>query len=176
MMKQLFIADTHFSHTNIIRFCNRPFNTVEEMNETMIRKWNNVVGEQDLVYHLGDFGFGNLELILRRLNGKKILITGSHDKNIIKYKNYFELITPMLEIKFSKIPITLCHYCMRTWPKSHYNSWHLFGHSHGTLKAIGKSYDVGVDNNNFTPITLDQIAKIMELKPDNFNFVGRGQV
>jgi calcineurin-like phosphoesterase family protein len=60
---------------------------------------------------------------------------------------------------------------MRVWPRSHYNSWHLFGHSHGKLEPVGKSWDVGVDKNNFIPLSLTQIEKIMEKRPDNPNFV-----
>jgi hypothetical protein len=74
-------------------------------------------------------------------------------------------------LNHSPTPITLCHWCMRVWPKSHYNSWHLYGHSHGKLPSEGKSHDVGVDNNNFYPLSLIEITKIMKYKPDNFNLV-----
>ncbi len=65
--------------------------------------------------------------------------------------------------------ITMCHYCMRVWHLSHYNSWHVFGHSHGRLEAIGKSFDVGVDCNNFKPISWEELKIIMNKRPDNFN-------
>ena len=69
-------------------------------------------------------------------------------------------------------PLTVCHYCMLTWQASHYNSWQLFGHSHGRLqKDLGKQYDIGVDNNNFYPISYDQVKEIMKNRPDNFNCV-----
>ena len=77
-----FIADTHFNHENIIRYCNRPFENSNEMNEYIINKWNSVVNENDVVYHLGDVGFGNteeLKQLVGRLNGTKILIRGNHD-------------------------------------------------------------------------------------------------
>jgi len=167
-----FTADTHFNHKNIIKYCNRPFETLEEMNNKIIDNWNILIQPRDTVYHLGDFGFGNLENILNRLQGQKILITGSHDTKIHQYKKYFSNQTPLLEIKANGQTITLCHYAMRVWPKSHYNSWHLFGHSHSELEPQGKSYDVGVDNNDFKPISLEQITKIMNNRPDNFNLVG----
>lgn len=162
-----FISDTHFNHTNIIRYCKRPFTDINEMNEAMIANWNNVVQDDDIVYHLGDFGMGNCHPILERLKGRKILIIGSHDKNLGNSKNLFETMTPMIEIQYKEQYITLCHYCMRVWPRSHYNSWHLFGHSHGKLEPVGKSWDVGVDKNNFIPLSFTQIEKIMEKRPDN---------
>lgn len=81
-MKFFVIADTHFNHENIIKYCNRPFASVEEMDETMIKNWNETVSNKDTILHLGDFGLGNKEYIasiVKRLNGKKILIMGNHD-------------------------------------------------------------------------------------------------
>jgi calcineurin-like phosphoesterase family protein len=79
---EYFISDTHFYHYNIIRYCDRPFETVEEMNERMIESWNSVVADNDIVYFLGDFGFGDKEKlsnICAQLNGTKILLRGNHD-------------------------------------------------------------------------------------------------
>ena len=81
-----FTSDTHFNHANIIRFCNRPFKDVEQMNEVMITNWNNAISKDDTVFHLGDFCLGGAAewtKILDRLNGKIYLIMGNHDlKNI----------------------------------------------------------------------------------------------
>lgn len=77
-----FIADTHFNHENIIKYCDRPFSNAKEMNEYIIQKWNSVVNEDDIVYHLGDVGFGTTEMLkelISRLNGTKILLRGNHD-------------------------------------------------------------------------------------------------
>ena len=87
-------SDTHFNHTNIIRFCNRPFKNVAHMNETIISNWNRVVGPEDTVFHLGDFCLGGSAEwinVLNRLNGKKYLISGNHDiKNLWQnYTKYF---------------------------------------------------------------------------------------
>ena len=65
---------------------------------------------------------------------------------------------------------------MRVWPRSHYNSWMLYGHSHGMLDPIGKQHDVGVDNNEFYPVSLEQIREIMMGRPDNPNFIARPPV
>lgn len=92
-----FISDTHFNHKNIIRYCDRPFEDVKEMNETMITYWNKTVKPNDTVYHLGDFSLCNKsssELIARKLNGKKILIRGNHDKRSDKW---------FLDIGFNKV-------------------------------------------------------------------------
>ena len=81
-MKYFVIADTHFGHQNIIKYCNRPFASVEEMNEKMIKIWNETVSNNDVVLHLGDLYLGNKERcreIVSKLNGKKILILGNHD-------------------------------------------------------------------------------------------------
>jgi calcineurin-like phosphoesterase family protein len=77
----------------------------------------------------------------------------------------------MLEIKEKGCYIVLCHYAMRVWPRSHYNSIQLHGHSHGRLLPIGKQWDVGVDNNNYHPVPFDQIIEIMSVREDNFNLV-----
>ena len=77
-----FTSDTHFGHKNIIKFSERPFSDVEEMDEVMIRRWNEVVGKDDTVYHLGDFAFlstGKLRQLISRLNGKICLVNGNHD-------------------------------------------------------------------------------------------------
>ena len=81
-MKFCVIADTHFGHTNIIKYCNRPFSCTEDMDEALIKNWNETVSNNDVVLHLGDFGVGNkeyVENIIKKLNGKKILIKGNHD-------------------------------------------------------------------------------------------------
>ena len=175
MGNTFFTADLHLSHTNIIKYCNRPFSGVKEMNETIINNWNEEVGKDDLVYMLGDFGFGNLSNMLIQLHGRIVMITGSHDKSIKQNKTRFEFISPLLNIEIEKQPVTLCHYAMRVWHRSHFNAWHLYGHSHGKLNPEGKSWDVGVDNNNFRPLSWGEIKEIMKVRPDNFNLVrGRG--
>lgn len=81
-MKYFVISDTHFGHENIIRYCNRPFGSVEEMDRALIKNWNDTVTNKDVVIHLGDVGLGNKDYvagIIKQLNGKKILIMGNHD-------------------------------------------------------------------------------------------------
>lgn len=81
-MKVFVIADTHFAHQNIIRYCNRPFATTEEMDAALIKNWNEMVSNHDVVIHLGDVGLGSKEYIsniIGKLHGKKILVMGNHD-------------------------------------------------------------------------------------------------
>lgn len=171
-----FTADTHFSHTRIIQYCHRPFDTIEKMNEVLINNWNRAVQPSDIVYHIGDFGLGSqdqLSNIFRRLNGTKILVAGCHDKNslTLPWQNVFSfLILSEKKSGLSK-PVTLCHYSMRVWYASHYNAYHLFGHSHGHLVPFGKSFDVGVDAQNHTPISSEDVKKIMSELSDNFNLI-----
>lgn len=169
-----FTADPHFQHANIIKYCNRPFKDVEEQDETLITNWNSVVRPDGIIYIVGDFGFGSLERILRRLNGTKFLVLGSHDKSAQSCSKYFAKMSPLMEITVEDQPIVLCHYAMRVWGKSHYGSWHLYGHSHGKLEGQGKSFDVGVDSHNFFPWSFEEIKKEMNSRPDNFNLRPRG--
>ena len=171
-----FIADTHFSHKNIVQYCNRPFKDVYEMNEVMIENWNEVVGKKSIVYHLGDFfGPGRYDLdIIEKLNGQIRLIVGSHDQRLVKKNpDCIEILGHKAILSYKKEIITLDHYSPRVWPRSHYNAWSLYGHSHNKLSPIGKAYDVGVDGNNFKPIHISKIEEIMSSQPDNFNLVRR---
>lgn len=170
-MATFFTGDNHFNHANIIKYSKRPFKDVDEMNETMIVNWNAKVKRDDLIYVLGDFIFGDWNKIIRRLNGKIFLILGSHDGNVFDCKDFLYDIKRLHEFKQGGFDITLCHYAMRVWPRSHFNSWHLYGHSHGYLESFGKSFDIGVDAQNFFPLSLEEVKKKMDKLPDNFNLV-----
>jgi calcineurin-like phosphoesterase family protein len=173
MRNLFFIADTHFNHANIIAYCDRPFASTEEMNETLIERWNAKIGPKDIVYHLGDFGWGEWAPILRRLNGEIVLIRGGHDsKPPDLHASFFQSSADLVDIVVDGITVVLCHYCLRVWNKSHFNSWHLFGHSHGRLPALGKSLDVGVDGHGFSPWSWEEIKAYMADRPDNENFIG----
>lgn len=105
--KVFFTSDTHFNHTNIIQYCQRPFKSTDEMNEAMIDNWNSVVGEDDTVFHLGDFCLGGAEewnKILNRLNGRIYLILGNHDlKNIRQgFIERFEHVAMAMRIEIGK--------------------------------------------------------------------------
>lgn len=162
-----FTADTHFSHANILKYSNRPFRNVNEMDEAILFNINELVKEADTLYILGDFAFGSTNLYLNRINCKNIIrIKGSHDRDISQ--PYMLVIEPegLLDEYGNQRSISLCHYAMRTWDKSHYASWHLYGHSHCNLEPYGLSFDVGVDCWDYKPISLLQVAeKMRTLKP-----------
>lgn len=154
--KVMFIADTHFGHANIIKYCNRPFPNVAVMDATMIDAWNSRVQPDQTVFHLGDFslskGRKTPSTYLDRLNGDVVLIKGNHDHR--KDIQHFNEVHEQLEIMVDGQLIFLCHYRMDVWPSSHRGSWHLHGHSHGTLepRMDRKVFDIGVDSWNFQPV------------------------
>lgn len=173
-----FTSDTHFCHKGIL--VHRPmFHDVEEMNETLITNWNSRVDGKDDVYHLGDFSFAGTQRTLEvmvRLNGIKYWVTGNHDKEQSKKPEIsalFRWIKPyhLLKVRdpFSphawvgKQRIVLFHYALRVWDRSHYGTWHLYGHSHGNLfdDPNARSMDVGVDPNKFYPISYDEVKEKM---------------
>jgi calcineurin-like phosphoesterase family protein len=176
-MSIFFTSDTHYFHKNIIKYSNRPFKHVDEMNETLITNWNSVVSDKDIIYHLGDFGFApesSLANVSRRLNGEKHIILGNHD-DIQKLKQsghwrsisyYKELRVPDPDTKTGRQSIVLCHYSFRVWNKSHHGAWNLYGHSHGTLYNDPNmlSMDVGVDPCNYIPISYEQVKALMAKK------------
>lgn len=173
-----FTSDTHFGHANIIRLCNRPFKDVEEMNEKLVENWNKVVPENGTVFHLGDFAFGGSGLwnsIIPRLNGQIYLIMGNHDRKNLRqgYMDKFVSVIPQMQIDIEGRSVYLNHYPFLCYGGSYRGEdsvWQLFGHVHsGPLSSGADSdrlvhlfpyqYDVGVDNNNFTPISWNQVKE-----------------
>ena len=168
--KVFFTADTHFDHRGLLRVRTQ-FESVEAMNEHMIEKWNSVVTSGDRVYHLGDFALGRPETaaeIGKRLNGQIYLILGNHDK-VAEHKlvrDRFVWLKDYFYLKVGEQSIALSHYAFRVWRNSHHGSWHLHGHSHGSLEDLpsARSFDVGVDCWDFTPITFEQVTEKMATK------------
>ena len=173
-----FSSDHHFFHNNIIKYCNRPFETVEEMNEALVKNWNSVVGPDDHVYHLGDFCFGNVEkwnwcLEPGRLNGHIHLILGNHDPERVFRPG--TLIERFDSIDFQKVllidgwTVYLNHFPFFDFSNNiDHKVMQLFGHIHSNPFSPGtiteekvkhlkwNQYDVGVDNNDYTPVSWDK--------------------
>ena len=176
--KVFFTSDTHFYHTNIIEFCKRPFMDIEAMNETLIANWNKVVGTNDIVFHLGDFCLGDSakwNRLLDRLNGEIYLILGNHDlKNFRKsYAERFKSVAMQMNIEVHNQKICLNHYPFLCYDGSYDGVWQLFGHVHTNRNHTGNDtarlkmlfptqYDVGVDNNDFTPVSFAQVKEVIE--------------
>lgn len=174
MSETFFTSDTHWGHSNIIKYSKRPYKDVEEMNEMMLQEWNKIVKPQDVIYHMGDVSFmpfPKLKNYLYRMNGTIHVTLGNHDKDITR--NQSELlrqgkiasITHYRELNMGGEFIVLFHYGQRVWNKSHRGSIHLYGHSHGSLPPHGKSVDVGVDckeiTHEYRPIHLDEVIRYM---------------
>ena len=164
-MNWFFTADEHYGHANIIRFCDRPFNNVDEMDEAIINKHNSVVGRKDTVVHVGDFTMHPNkwevhERWLARLNGSHIFVRGNHDKWIPKGGNNRPF--DSWEKKINDQWIIACHFPLRSWPRSFHGSWHVFGHVHGRLdkNRVPRAVDIGVDSWDFYPVLLEEIAEI----------------
>jgi len=173
-----FTSDWHINHAKIIDYCNRPFEEVEEMDESIMENFDSLVSKNDIVFFLGDIAFGEdmakhiLNLITKKAEVHFIL--GNHDMRYINtISSVANSVNTLLDIQIDDQPITLCHYPMRTWHKSHFDSIQLFGHVHGRLQPKGKQWDVGVDNNRFLPVSYETIKHIMKTQPHNENYIDK---
>lgn len=170
--KVWFTSDLHFWHKNICKYCNRPYKSVEEMNEHIIKKWNFFIKEDDVVFLLGDIGFCGIEKLrplMSQLNGKIYLIQGNHDSDKIVAKLYEEDLIEdyfkMLEVTIvgdEECPnqqLTLCHFPMIDWNNKERGAWMIHGHQHqlpDTPSCSKAHWDVGIDKNKF-PISFEQL-------------------
>jgi calcineurin-like phosphoesterase family protein len=184
-MNVWFTADTHFGHKNVIGYCKRPYENVEEMNEDMIRMWNETVAPEDYIYHIGDFAFMNkakLKEIVPRLNGRIVLIKGNHDRN--RKREYF-LECGMHEVfeighgetvpywgEDEEILFHMCHYPMRhvmgDYDQRDYLVPHaprqedlhaplVHGHVHQQWKLRPNMVNVGCDVWDLRPVSLEEL-------------------
>lgn len=178
-MKIFIIADTHFYHYNIIKYCNRPFSDVEIMNQKMIDEWNSVVSDNDIVFHLGDFGFGSreqLQNINSQLNGRKVLLKGNHDmrkgnqfwldcgfdyvfkdksKDLLELLNLFD-ITLNLELKYTSV--ILSHYPIQV----NETELNIHGHIHNspldtTMFSKDNHICISTELLNYKPIEIKEL-------------------
>ena len=183
-----FTSDHHFHYANIIKFCHRPFQTVEEMDEELIKRWNEVVPKGGIVFHLGDLlmtaNLDYLRLLVSRLNGTIHLVYGNHDyqnrldrevaKQVFGYRGYDVVELTVFDNKEPQghISLFMSHYPHLFW---HSGSYHLHGHVHGGPISTANEvvpfhplrYDVGVDNNDFYPISYNQLIEIYEQRKIN---------
>ena len=184
-----FTSDTHFGHNNIIKFCKRPWKTTEEMDEALIERWNSVVKPDDIVFHLGDFAFATnsrWKELINRLNGHIHLILGNHD--VVRWPGdktmeLFDSVSTQLLLKIDNKFVYLNHYpflCYAgTYRPEKETVWALSGHTHiCKTENIGKDfekmkylfpmqYDVGVDFNDFTPISFKEVKEKIEFQIAN---------
>lgn len=180
MSRVFFTSDHHFGHARVIEYASRTWaRTVEEMNEKLIDRWNSTVSPDDTVYHLGDFALirpDKAAWIASRLNGTKHILWGNHDKNLRDNKDFLAQFTSSADLKTVRVPdpsapggsqiVVLCHYAMRVWDRSHYGTWSLFGHSHGSMPddRHSLSMDVGVDCHDGYPVPYEVVRERMGRK------------
>lgn len=176
-----FTSDTHFGHTNIIKYCNRPFADAGEMDRALIENWNAIVKPEDTVYHMGDVAFTSPDRathILSNLNGYKILTLGNHDRNGIKMKGWgFDEVHQQLQIELEGgIKANLSHYPYKGTPDDHHKNKFetknlkddgallICGHVHVSWKSRPGQYknhmiNVGVDMWDYKPVSETQLLE-----------------
>lgn len=187
-MNRFFTSDTHFGHTNIIKYCNRPFADAGEMDREMIRIWNETVKPEDTIYHLGDVSFSSPERtkhILANLNGRKVLIMGNHDRSEFKMKEWgFDVVHLATTLVLGNttdglVPVNLSHYPYRGTPDDNHKTKFdhknlvddgamlLCGHVHDDWKTKPGRFknhmiNVGVDQWNFKPVSEEEILAFIK--------------
>lgn len=170
-----FTSDTHFFHKNIIKYCDRPFESVENMNDRIISQWNSIVSPDDIVFHLGDVCFGGKQKWLDTIgkcNGTKFLIKGNHDMESPPEDIFWDIFNQEMIIvedeEIGEQKVFMHHFPFLTWPEQAQGCWQLFGHIHSkngesvwkdSLK-VGQ-YDVGMDNNDYKPVSFQEIKEII---------------
>ena len=179
MNKTFFTSDTHFNHESILKYTKRPWATVPEMNEGLIELWNQTVGPEDIVYHLGDFAMGQRVLIpevLARLNGRIILVQGNHDykKSLVHFSEVHQRLVIEVEgqrVELAHNPGHLQFDCDLALCGHVHENWHIklpgevippdevhdHEYQHPEIVSPGIVFNVGVDVNGYKPLTFAQI-------------------
>ncbi len=158
-MALFFTSDTHFGDHRTLNIHKRPFASVAEMDALMIARWNEAVGADDEVWHLGDFARsgGAVEALLARLNGRKHLVAGNNDPPATRAAAGWASVTGYAELEAGGRHLVLCHYPFRSWNRQAKGALNLHGHSHGRMKPLLRQIDVGVDAWAFSPIPLEAL-------------------
>lgn len=157
-----FTGDTHFGGPRVLRLDCRPFQNMVEHDSALIRAWNEAVGPDDDVWHLGDVmssKAGSCDELLAKLNGCKHLIVGNNDAEPTTSSSGWKSVQHYAEIRHRGHHLIMCHYAFRTWNQMGKKSINLHGHSHGRLKALPRQFDVGMDAQRLRPVTLDDILR-----------------
>jgi len=178
-----FTSDTHFNHQKILEFCKRPFDNINEHDQKLIENWNSVISPEDTVFHLGDFCFGNPQKVIEireQLNGHIYLIKGNHDDKNLQASLYplFEGCLYQARILINKQTVYLNHFPFLCFAHGNIDTYknsysiQLFGHIHSGPNSSSEDtsrsnilyptqYDVGVDNNNYFPVSWKEVKTII---------------
>jgi calcineurin-like phosphoesterase family protein len=131
------------------------------MDDAVVRRWNETVGHDDTVWHLGDFAvrvaLGRAADLLGALSGIKHLIAGNNDPPGVRTLPGWVSVRDYAELELDGRRLILCHYPLRAWKAQHRGALQLHGHSHGRLKPLPRQFDVGVDGHDFRPVTLEDL-------------------
>jgi calcineurin-like phosphoesterase family protein len=157
----LFTADSHFGHGGALGLFARPFPSVAAMDAALAEAWNEAVGPNDTVWHLGDLAVRakpeRVEAILASLNGEKHLVAGNNDGPATRGCGLWASVRDYAEVEVEGRRLVLCHYPLRSWKGMGKGAFNLHGHSHGRLAPLPRQHDVGVDAVGFRPMTLDAL-------------------
>jgi calcineurin-like phosphoesterase family protein len=183
-------SDQHWGHANIIKYSDRKFESIATHDMELIRAWNNSVGMDDEVYHLGDLTLGNINFaneLFERLNGtiRVLEYPWHHDSRWIgsaikimtsrvKIMKPIVVLEHIIKLEDRWLPLVLCHYPFEAWERSHYGAIHLHGHTHGALHRIPNRLDIGVDmafklTGSYRPFQLEEavdFARSYQPDPD----------
>jgi calcineurin-like phosphoesterase family protein len=162
------ISDTHFNHKNIIKYCDRPFKSADEMNETLIENWNNTVKDGDIVYHLGDVFMGGDPELLYRLKGRKRLVVGNHDnlKNPVLHKTFQKIamwrMFPEFGLLLTHVPVH--ESSLYRGPTGNEDSpkqlFNVHGHIHDKQSPDGPYKCVCVEQTNYKPVNIEDLRVV----------------
>lgn len=170
-VEHYFSSDYHWGHKNVLKYDNRPFETIEDHDKCIVENHNKIVKPTDHFWFIGDLSLGDLkqaELMLRSMNGIKHFIKGNHDhdETIDIYKRCGAYYGEQITIVIDGQKIINNHCRMYVWPNSHHGSWNVHGHSHGALDKApwGKSIDVCIHTRDYYPLSFREINGIMTVK------------
>lgn len=173
-MAEWFTSDLHFGHANVIKYCNRPFDSVEQMDIELMHRWNRLIRPHDTVYILGDFSLCNKSRrkeIVSSLKGNKVLVRGNHDGDALDCKNVFDFVCERVTIRLAKkLNVEMCHFpyepiderLHEKHPQDRGN-FLLHGHVHQHWKQKGRQINVGVDVWDYNPVSKDEILRLIQL-------------
>jgi calcineurin-like phosphoesterase family protein len=174
-----FTADLHLDHEAILSFQGRPFKTLDDMNKALVDNWNRVVAPGDEVWLLGDFVWSaHVHYWRKQLQGHINLVLGNHDRRRLSLldSRLFTSVQDVRYLRWQGERFWLSHYAHRVWPKSGSGAYHLYGHSHGDLPmGPGRSMDVGVDANDYTPISIERVVELLRDQPMTMHHRERGE-
>lgn len=166
-MRTWVTSDLHFGHANIMKFCPqsraRYKNDVNYMNEQMVAEWNETIAPEDTVYILGDVAFlpaAKAVAFMNRLNGKKILVEGNHDRKLLQdpaFRSCFVEVHKYLDINYEGTKVVMFHYPIAEWDQMHRGSVHLHGHLHGGESGMEayRCRDMGMDATGFIAVPME---------------------